>query len=67
MKSKTDETTSIKIYSEDDFKGLKKAGRLAARTLEYIEKLIKPGIKTNFIDVVSSVLLFIQILSQFFF
>ena len=47
MKSKTDETTSIKIYSEDDFKGLKKAGRLAARTLEYIEKLIKPGIKTN--------------------
>ena len=50
MKTKTEETPSIKIYSEDDFKGLKKAGRLAARTLEYIEKLIKPGVKTNFID-----------------
>ena len=50
MKTKTKETSSIKIYSEDDFKGLKKAGSLAARTLEYIEKLIKPGVKTNFID-----------------
>ncbi|NCU52466.1 MAG: type I methionyl aminopeptidase, partial [Candidatus Fonsibacter ubiquis] len=48
MKTKTEETPSIKIYSEDDFKGLKKAGSLAARTLEYIEKLIKPGVKTNF-------------------
>jgi len=54
MKTKTEETPSIKIYSEDDFKGLKKAGSLAARTLEYIEKLIKPGVKTNFIDEVAN-------------
>jgi methionyl aminopeptidase len=50
MKINTEETSSIKIYSDDDFKGLKKAGDLAARALEYIEKLIKPGVKTNFID-----------------
>ena len=50
MKIKTKETSSIKIYSDEDFKGLKKAGDLAARALEYIEKLIKPGVKTNFID-----------------
>ena len=50
MKINTEETSSIKIYSDDDFKGLKKAGDLAARALEYIEKMIKPGVKTNFID-----------------
>ena len=50
MKIKVEETSSIKIYNDDDFKGLKKAGDLAARALEYIEKLIKPGVKTNFID-----------------
>jgi len=50
MKTKTEQTPSVKIYSEYDFKGLKKAGSLAARTLEYIEKLIIPGMKTNFID-----------------
>jgi len=50
MKIKAEETSSIKIYNDDDFKGLKKAGDLAARALEYIEKLIKPGVKTNFID-----------------
>ena len=50
MKIKAEGTSSIKIYNNDDFKGLKKAGDLAARALEYIEKLIKPGVKTNFID-----------------
>ncbi len=50
MKIKAEETSSIKIYNDDDFKGLKKAGDLAARALEYIEKLIRPGVKTNFID-----------------
>ena len=50
MKIKAEENSSIKIYNDDDFKGLKKAGDLAARALEYIEKLIRPGVKTNFID-----------------
>jgi len=50
MKIEKEESTSVKIYNETDFKGLKKAGDLAARALDYIEKLIKPGVKTDFID-----------------
>ena len=50
MKVEKEEFSSVKIYNEADFKGLKKSGELAARALEYIEKLIKPGVKTDFID-----------------
>jgi len=50
MKVEKEEFSSVKIYNEVDFNGLKKSGELAARTLEYIEKLIKPGVKTDFID-----------------
>jgi methionyl aminopeptidase len=50
MKIEKEESSSVKIYTEADFKGLKKSGELAARTLEYIEALIKPGVKTDFID-----------------
>ena len=48
MKIEKEESSSVKIYNEVDFKGLKKSGELAARALEYIEKLIKPGVKTDF-------------------
>ena len=50
MKIEKEESASVKIYNDTDFKGLKKAGELAARALDYIEKLIKPGVKTDFID-----------------
>jgi methionyl aminopeptidase len=50
MKIEKEESSSVRIYNDIDFKGLKKAGNLAARTLEYIEKLIRPGVKTDFID-----------------
>ena len=50
MKIEKDEFVSVKIYNDTDFKCLKKAGELAARALDYIEKLIKPGVKTDFID-----------------
>ena len=50
MKVEKEEFSSVKIYNEADFKGLKKSGELAARALEYIEKLIKPGVTTDFID-----------------
>jgi methionyl aminopeptidase len=50
MKVEKEEFSSVKIYNEVDFNGLKKSGELAARALEYIEKLIKPGVKTDFID-----------------
>jgi methionyl aminopeptidase len=50
MKIEKEKSSSVKIYDEADFKGLKKAGELAARALDYVEKLIKPGVKTDFID-----------------
>ncbi|MGI9082851.1 MAG: type I methionyl aminopeptidase, partial [Candidatus Fonsibacter lacus] len=50
MKIEKEESSSVRIYNDIDFKGLKKAGNLAAKTLEYIEKLIRPGVKTDFID-----------------
>ncbi len=36
----------IKKHSEDDFLSMRKAGRLAFETLEYIEPFVKPGIST---------------------
>jgi methionyl aminopeptidase len=50
MKIEKEDSSSVIIYTDADFEGLKKAGELAARTLEYIEKFIKPGVKTDFID-----------------
>ena len=36
----------IKIYNEEDYKGLRIAGRLAARTLDYITDYVKEGVST---------------------
>ena len=41
---------SIKIHSEADFDGMRKAGRLAAETLDYIVPFVKPGVTTNELD-----------------
>ena len=36
----------IKIYNEEDFKGLRIAGKLAAETLDYITDYVKEGVST---------------------
>ena len=38
--------SNIKIHSSSDFEGMRKAGHLAARTLDFIEPHIKEGITT---------------------
>ena len=41
---------SIIIHTEDDFKGMRVAGQLAARTLDYITDFVKPGVTTESLD-----------------
>lgn len=38
---------SIKIHTEADFEGMRKAGRLAAETLDFIVPHVKPGVTTE--------------------
>ena len=40
----------IKIHSQDDFAGMRKSGRLAAETLDYITPYVQPGITTEELD-----------------
>jgi methionyl aminopeptidase len=40
----------IKLYSEADFAGMRKAGQLVARCLDEIARLIQPGLTTEAID-----------------
>ena len=42
--------TDIVLHIESDFEGMRKAGRLAARTLDFITPFVKPGISTNELD-----------------
>lgn len=39
-------TAAIKIHGPDGFEGMRRAGRLAAETLDYIAEHIRPGITT---------------------
>ena len=41
----------IPIYSLEDFNGIRKAGKLAAKILDKLQNLIKPGISTEEINV----------------
>lgn len=41
---------SISIKTEDDIKGMRVAGRLAAEVLDYIEPFVKPGVTTGELD-----------------
>ncbi len=41
---------SIKIHTEADFDGMRKAGLLAAQTLDYIVPYVKPGVTTDALD-----------------
>lgn len=42
--------SKVEVLTKDEILMMKKACKLAARTLEYVEKFIKPGITTNEID-----------------
>ena len=44
------EERSIKIHTARDFEGMRKAGRLAAETLDMLVPLVKPGMKTEEIN-----------------
>jgi len=44
------EERSVKIHAASDFEGMRKAGRLAAETLDMLAPLIKPGITTEEIN-----------------
>ncbi|MEN3365629.1 MAG: methionyl aminopeptidase [Burkholderiales bacterium] len=41
---------SISIKTEDDIKGMRVAGKLAAEVLDYIQPFIKPGVSTGELD-----------------
>jgi len=43
-------TTAIKIHGEAGFRGMQKAGRLAAKTLDFIAPYVVPGITTGALD-----------------
>lgn len=40
----------IKIHSQDDFEGMRRSGRLAAETLDFITPYVQPGITTEELD-----------------
>jgi methionyl aminopeptidase len=44
------EERSIKIHAAADFEGMRKAGRLAAETLDMLAPLVKPGMTTDDIN-----------------
>ena len=41
---------AIKIYSKEDFEGMRKAGRLAAECLDFITPYVVPGVSTGELD-----------------
>lgn len=40
----------IKIHTPEDFEGMRKAGKLAAQTLDFIAPYVKPGVSTEDLD-----------------
>jgi methionyl aminopeptidase len=44
------QTRSIKIHTPADFEGMRKAGRLAAETLDFIAPYVEPGVSTGELD-----------------
>jgi methionyl aminopeptidase len=40
----------IKLHSPGDFAGMRKAGRLAAETLDFITPYVQPGVRTDALD-----------------
>jgi methionyl aminopeptidase len=50
MKKYNLDSFAINIYNEDDFKKLRNVGSLVSKALQYVEKILRPGVNTNFID-----------------
>jgi methionyl aminopeptidase len=44
------EPRTIKIHGAEDFEGMRKSGRLAAQTLDYITPFVKQGVATDELD-----------------
>jgi methionyl aminopeptidase len=44
------ETRSIKVHDDKDFEGMRRAGRLAAETLDFVTPYVRPGIRTDELD-----------------
>ena len=40
----------IKLHGADAFKGMRKAGQLAAQALDMLVEHVKPGVTTEFLD-----------------
>ena len=45
-----EQEVSVTIHSDADFDGMRKAGKLAAQTLDYITPFVKEGITTEELD-----------------
>ena len=43
-------TGAVKIHRAEDFDGMRRAGRLAAETLDYIVPHVEPGVTTAYLD-----------------
>jgi methionyl aminopeptidase len=43
-------SSPIRLYTPDDFTGMRRAGRLAATTLDFITPYVKPGVSTAQLD-----------------
>ncbi|MCB1421923.1 MAG: type I methionyl aminopeptidase [Nitratireductor sp.] len=43
-------TGTIKLYGEDGFEGMRRAGRLTAECLDQLAEMVKPGVTTQEID-----------------
>ncbi len=43
-------TGMIKVHQEDEFAGMRRAGQLAAETLDFIAPYVKPGVTTESLD-----------------
>jgi methionyl aminopeptidase len=44
------DTRSVKLHSPADFEGMRRAGHLAAATLDFITPLVQPGVRTDELD-----------------
>ncbi|MEO1193671.1 MAG: type I methionyl aminopeptidase [Pseudomonadota bacterium] len=44
------EARKITLHTAEDFDGMRRAGRLAAETLDYITPMVKPGVTTEELD-----------------
>ena len=48
--ARRDDNNQIRLYGPEDFAGMRKAGRLAAETLDFITPYVRPGVTTGELD-----------------